>query len=343
MSEENETEIIQQDELSADLAAAWEETVEETDDGDDDGIEQPTGEAPPDDQGADDSVDTEASPAEEPIAAESTEPEPAAAVDAPPTGLPPEAREAWKDTPKAMKDAIATREKQFAMGMQKNAEAAKQAHTINQTIAPFGQYVQMNGGPKQAITGLLQTGSALQMGSPIQKAETVANIIKQFGVDINTLDNLLVGQAPPEGVQQHSEVQQAVQQAVQPYQQMMNQMQQAQQQARQQSVAQIDGEIGQFATDNEFYKDVASDMADMLDMAANRGRQMSMQEAYDRACMIHPEISKILQARTNSQQVSQARKAATSISGSPGGEGGTSGDDDMRATIAAAFANSGRA
>ena len=340
MIDEDETEVIQQDELSADLAAAWEETVEETDDGNDDGNERIEEQAATDDQGADGAVDVEASPVEEPVAQESGEPEPA--VDAPPVGLSPEAREAWKDTPKAMQDAISNREKQFAMGMQKNAEAAKQAQAINNTIQPFGQYVQMNGGPKQAIEGLLQTGSALQMGSPIQKAQTVAQIIKQFGVDISTLDNLLVGEAPPEGVQQNNEVQQAVNQAVAPYQQMMNQMQQAQQRSRQQSVAAIDSEIGDFAAKNEFYKDVAGPMADFLDMAAQRGQSMTMEQAYANACQMHPEISKIMQARTNTKQVDQARKASTSISGSPGGPGGTNENDDMRATIAQAFANSGR-
>ena len=341
MIDEDETEIIQQDELSADLAAAWEETVEESDDGDDN--EQPAGETPPDDQGADSSVDTEASPVEEPIAAESKEQEPAtSSVDAPPTGLSPEAREAWKDTPKAMQDAIATREKQFAMGMQKNAEAAKIGQAMGQTLQPHSQYLAMNGGPKQAIQGLLQAGSTLQMGSPIQKAQQVAQLIKQFGVDIGTLDNLLVGEAPPEGIQQHTEVQQAVQQAVAPYQQMMGQMQQQQQFKQQQGIAQIDGEINDFASKNEFYKDVAGQMADFLDMAAKRGQSMSMDQAYANACQMHPEISKIIQSRANSQQVGNARKAAASISGTPGGEGGSQQHDDMRATIAAAFANSGR-
>ena len=39
------------------------------------------------------------------------------------------------------------------------------------------------------------------------------------------------------------------------------------------------------------------DMADMLDLAAKRSRVMSLKEAYDRACMMNPGISKIIEQR----------------------------------------------
>ena len=59
---------------------------------------------------------------------------------------------------------------------------------------------------------------------------------------------------------------------------------------------------------NEFYNDVRSDMADLLDMAANRGRQMSMQDAYNTACAAHPQISKVMAGRQAQQSVQQKKQ-----------------------------------
>ena len=336
MIDEDEGEIIQQDELSADLAAAWEETVEETDDGDD-GIEQLEGQASPDDTGTDIASDIEASIEETAPTAESSEQKPA--VDEAPSSLPPSAREAWKDTPKAMQDAIGKREREYEQGIMKYAQGAKQAEGMHRVVAPYAQYTQMNGGPKAAIEGLLRTGSALQMGSPIQKAEIVTQLIKQFGVDISTLDSMLVGQAPPQEAQQNHEVQQAVQQAVAPYQQVAQQMQQEQYNRQMQQRAGIDTELGQFASKNEFYEDVKMSMANLLDYAAGQGQNLSLDDAYNTACALNPEINTIRQSRTNTQSVQQKRKAASSISGSLGGPGSATEHDDMRDTISQAWAN----
>ena len=70
---------------------------------------------------------------------------------------------------------------------------------MDQALAPFQQYLAVTGEPPaKTIQGLLQTASILQMGSPVQRANTVASLIKQFGVDIRTLDDVLAGQQPRE-------------------------------------------------------------------------------------------------------------------------------------------------
>jgi hypothetical protein len=213
---------------------------------------------------------------------------------------------------------------------------------MDRSLAPFQQYFQMNGGAGQTIQGLLQTGASLQMGSPIQKAQMVANIIKQYSVDIKSLDNMLVGEAPSPEVQQQNHVQQAVQQAVAPYQQHMQQIQQQQQYQQQQVQGQVSQEVTNFGANNEFYNDVRGDMADLLDMAANRGREMNMDEAYKLACANHPQISSIMSGRTSQDSVNQKRRAASSISGSPSGAGGAAAGS-MNAALNSAWDNAGRA
>ena len=337
----------QEDSLTADLAAAWENAFGE-EDGDIEGdVHQSS--ADPDESGVEDgseggldSSSPEGSSTEpEPVQGAGDTPEQKSEADEkPPVALSATAREAWKDTPPAIKAEIKKREADFAKGIQQYAENAKRAMGMDAVLQPYSQYFAMNGGAGNTIKTLLQTGAGLQMGSAQQKAELVANIIKQFSVDIRTLDNLLVGEAPPPEVQQNQQIEQMLQQRLAPYQQQMQQFQQMQQQRVMQEQQQIGSEIQQFASQNEFYNDVKMDMADLMDLAANRGRHMSLQEAYDRACQAHPEISKIMQTRGRAP-TEQKRRAASSISGGPAG-GGSAEPDSLRGAIEMAWENAGR-
>jgi len=277
-------------------------------------------------------------------AAEITESDRESDIEAAPNSWSATAREQWKDIPKETRDYIAQREQQMTQGMQKNAENAKRASQMDQVLAPHQQYFAMNGGPGQSIKNLLEAGSGLQMGSPIQKAQIVSNLIKQFGIDIGTLDNMLVGQEPPPEQRQQNDIQQAVNQAVAPYQQQLQQQQQQQQYAQQQAQQGVQNDVQAFSQDpkNEFYNDVRADMADILDMASNRGRSMSMEEAYNTACRLNPEISKIMDARTQQASLADKRAAAASITGTPGGPGGRTPPNGMRDTILEAWDNAGR-
>ena len=299
-----------------------------------------------DEQGADTDTQTEedaetVQAAEEPVHTESPEGEDGDGELVAPISLPPAAREAWKNAPKEVRDAVAKREKDFEQGIQKYAENAKRAQQMDQVLAPFSQFMQMNGGPAQTIQNLLSTGAMLQMGSPQQKAQVAASIIQQFGVDIQALDSILAGSPQP---QQDNSIQQAVQQAMQPYQQAFTDFQSAQQAQAQQAQQAVTNEVDAFANDpkNEFYRDVAEDMADILDMAANRGQQVSLKQAYDRACMLHPEISTIIQSRQSAQEVEKKREAASSVSGTPNGPSTQNEPATLRQAIEQAWDTVGR-
>jgi hypothetical protein len=332
MSEEAEVSNTLED----DLAAAWDAS-----EGDDDGgIQQDTilesasesssAEVPVSDgievdakqstgdkdtiQGSDEQTDTEAAPGSVPVDDLSIAPK----------GLSLEAREEWKNVPDSVKKEISKREKDFNDGIVQYSSQAKRADQMDATLAPYQQYLQMNGGPGQAMQALLNTGSGLQMGSPMQKAQIVSNLIQQFGVDIKTLDNMLVGEQPTEQQAGEQQFNQMLDQRLAPLRQQLDHFQQRDQQVAQQAQAQVAGEVHAFQANpaNEFYSDVQGQMADLLDMAANRGQAMTMDEAYKTACLTHPQISQIVQNRTNQAQVDQKRTAASSISGTRGGSGG---------------------
>jgi hypothetical protein len=221
--------------------------------------------------------------------------------------------------PDAVKQDIIRREQDYAKGIEKHKRNAQRAEMMDRTLQPYQQLFAMNGGAAQFMPNLLQTAAGLQMGTPVQKAQIAAKLIQDFGVDIKALDSALVGEAPPKEIQVQQQLDQMLSQKLQPLQQQLAQYQQRDQYAAQQAQQEVASEVQNFGAQNEFYNDVRADMADLLDLAANRGREMSMQQAYELACSQHPTISKILQQRASQQQVQQKRSAASSIQGSPGG------------------------
>ena len=320
MNDETEVQDEPMDDLSAALAEAW-DASEESDDGSghDSAVSEPEMES----SGAKESVSADggdSSDNESGVRPESEEQgitpqadqESQSGVDlsTPPKGLSLEAREAWADVPDAVKSEIAKREQDYSNGIQHYANNAKRAEAMDQTLAPYQQFFQVNGGAGQTIEGLLQTGSVLQMGTPQQKAQTVANIIKQFGVDITALDGMLVGAPVSKEMQAQQQVQDMVNQQLQPMQQQLQQYQQREMQEQQAMQAEMGNTIQQFANDpaNEFYSDVSAQMADLLDMAGNRGQNMSLEDAYKMACNAHPQISEIMKRRVDRHKLTSANR-----------------------------------
>jgi len=353
MNDETEVQDEPMDDLSAALAEAW-DASEESDDGSghDSAVSEPEmessgaaefggpngGDAPSNENGVRPETEGQG------VIPEGTQ-ESQSGLDlaTPPKGLSLEAREAWADVPDAVKSEIAKREQDYSNGIQQYANNAKRAEAMDQTLRPYQQFFQVNGGAGQTIEGLLQTGSVLQMGTPQQKAQTVANIIKQFGVDITALDGMLVGAPVSKEMQAQQQVQDMVNQQLQPIQQQLQQYQQREMQEQQAMQAEMGNTIQQFANDpaNEFYSDVQGDMADIMDMAAARGQKLGLKEAYDKACLMHPTISQITQNRQAQAAVQQKRQAASSIYGGPGGTQATQ-PGSITAALNDAWDNAGR-
>jgi hypothetical protein len=318
--------------LGADLEAAWDDSASEE-------VEEVSAEVEEVEavEEVEEVEEVEAAETEEaPEAVDETPPDDS---EKPPAGLSPEGREAWKDTPPAMQKAIAQREREFSMGIRQNAEGAKRAESMTRSLEPYQQYLAMNGGPSHIGT-LLQTGAGLQMGSPIQKAQTVANIIKQYGIDINTLDSMLVGEAPPPQAQPQPQNSPEMQEIRQFMDYQRNQAQQQGQQEQQNVATDIAG----FAADpkHEFYNDVAPVMAQLFDIATQNGQKIDLHQAYDKACRMDDRISTILSSRRSAGEIAVKSKAATSIIGSPGGPGGIGSGNTLNSDLRDAWDSAGR-
>jgi hypothetical protein len=236
----------------------------------------------------------------------------------------PEEREQWSKIPRNLQEKVMARETELNTMLQTTADARRTHDQFGQLAQQYGSVLSgvMGRNPMETTANLFDTVANLRMGSPMQKAQIVADLIGQFGVDINTLDAAIVGgEAPPEQ-QQQSQIDQAVNARMAPFEQMMGQQNALVQQQGQQRQDTANAEVQAFGEKAEFLQDVRHDMADLIDMASKGGRDMSMVDAYKKACALNPQIMAVLQQRAKQAQLTGSnntmagkRNAASGISG----------------------------
>jgi hypothetical protein len=269
----------------------------------------------------------------------------------------PETRQHWQTLPPEVRGEIARREGEFARAMQETSEARRFSDAVMKTIAPYEMFIKAeNSNPIQAIDNLMSTAARLRTGTAPEIAGLVSQLVSQFGVGrfgpgfIEALDQALVGQTPQQDPRE-VQMRRQFEQEIAPVKQFMNQFQQMQQAQEQQLQHQAGSEVGGFLANPkfEFAMDVKDDMADLIELAHKRGREMSLEEAYDRATRAHPSIGKILSKRDQASaaqgrtQVAQrARSAAVSVSGAPSIGASSADAGDLRSVIENAFAGTGR-
>ena len=241
-----------------------------------------------------------------------------------PASWKPSERENWTKIPVELQARIKAREAETDNILRETAEARRTHEFMNKLGSSYAPVFAAEGvqDVPSGIKGMVDTIALLQNGSPVDKATKMAQLISHYGIDINALDSALVGETPQNS--QESELQQLIDQRMQPVNQLLQRLDQTQQQSIQQSQQEANKQVAEFK--GEFLSDVRNDMADLLDMAAARNQPMSLQEAYDKAVILRPDLQKILTERKQNEELTGRRNnignkmnAASSISGSRGG------------------------
>jgi hypothetical protein len=276
---------------------------------------------------------------------------PPAAVKAPQSWKP-AAREAWAKMPPELRAAlepeVTRREKETAQVLEQTAQARHIAAAYGQVVGPYSAMIHSEGtSPPQFIGQLLQTAQALRTAPPGHKAQLVANIVREFGVPIEALDQALAGGPQPQG-----QPQQAGQEFRDPrFDQFLGEVEQAKQRRALADREKANTDIQEFAKEAEFLNDVKAHMATLLNEAAQRRQSMSLQEAYERACWADPEVRVYFQQReaakaAKASQASTQRARAASMSvrtqpatSAPPAVKTGSVEDDVKAALAGARAN----
>lgn len=289
---------------------------------------------------------TEAKPAEtkDPLAP------PAQGVKAP-VSWKPEVRETFAQLPAAAQQEILRREREIEGALRDTADARKFTTEMNQVLDPYRHLIAAEGGTyTTAVQSVMQSAALLRVGTPQQKAELVADMVTRFGIDLQILDGVLSAklQGQPAAAPQVDPNIQHLQQQLGPVIEFVNNLRSKQGEFQQNQQRTMQQQIDDFFNDpaNEFANDVRDDMADLLEVASRRGQQMTLQQAYERATMLHPTISQIVERRrlaaSAAQQTAVAQRAAQAGASLPsGGAPQQSGNehvgDDIRSALEAAM------
>jgi hypothetical protein len=293
-------------------------------------------------------------PAEEPAKKEITPaPEPEEvkfSVEKPPQSWRAAQKAQWTALPLDVRTEVMRREKEITRTLGETANARSFANQFAAAVQPFQARIQAAGiNPLQAVNELLRADWTLSTAPPTQRAQFMAKLIKDYGVDVRELDAALAGKPGADPVS--ATVEQLVNQRLAPMQQWIAQQEQLRIQGEQQQNGQISQTIEQMAEDPKYphFEDLREEMADIIDLSAKRGVYLSLDSAYSRAVAMNPEVSKQVatQQATEAAKTAAAQKnaaaqkalgASVSVGGAPGGlPSGAPGADDRRATIAAAF------
>lgn len=228
----------------------------------------------------------------------------------PPGTWTPEAREHWKNLDPEVRNNIIRRERETSRAMTQSTDARMFKKTFDQAIQPFMGFIAAErSDPIKATVNMMQTAAMLRTGTPIQKAELVAGVIKQFGIDLQTLDGLLAGQVPnPNDPAQAFE--RLLNQRLGPIQQKLQTYEQRERQVLQELDQEVDQELSDFAGAHEFYDDVKDIMADMMEVDQRRGGNMSLTQAYERATLLSDPVRLTLEKRRTGQSAQRTHEIA---------------------------------
>jgi hypothetical protein len=267
-------------------------------------------------------------------------------IDRAPQAWKKEAKGEWANLPLHVRQEVYKRELEISRALSEAAPARHAMQQFQQTVSPFMARIQSNGvTPMQAVEHLFRADYTLATAPMPQRAQYMADLIKQYGIDIAELDRALVGQGQTQGQPQQPDISALVQQQVQQMVAPLLQREQAQQQRMQDEVV---ANVEQMALDPRFpfFEEVREDMADIIDMGMKRGVVISLEKAYDKATRMNDDVqSQMEQTRAASQSLDthqkaqRALRASSSVSGAPAGGGSMqpAGDGSLRGAIEAAF------
>ncbi len=222
----------------------------------------------------------------------------------PPQSWKPTAREHWPQLPSDVRQEVLRREREISATLQESTEDRRLAAQFRETVRPFETLIRAEGSePLRAVAALMRTAAALRVGSPLEKARQAAAIIQGYGVSLDMLAQLLEGQQPG------PEAQQGYDPRIDQLMQRFDRFDQFLAGQQQQQVRSYQDEIEAFGKDKEFFEDIRPYMATAVEIAARHGEKLTLDQAWERALAMRPDIREILQQREAAKKAETTRAA----------------------------------
>ena len=245
----------------------------------------------------------------------------------------------WEKAPHELLSAVNQRESDYEKGIAQYKIRDAEAKAITDLFEPY-QWMLRNEGatPQSAIAPLLQTAALLRTGSPMQKAQSVAQVMQQFGIPLEHIQQMFSGEVP----QQDNQYNQLAQQVQQLTQHISN----SQHQQNQQNNAKAHSEISAFAGNPAYahFEALQPTMITLLENPvflgdiSNMSNGEKLKAAYDVALRLDETIPKTVQQQSSVAQVQKAKAAAIQVRGAPSSSASAAPNvNDRRSVIANAI------
>lgn len=243
-----------------------------------------------------------------------------------------EEKAAWSKIPPIAQAAIARRELETMQVLSRSGQARRFVDEFTQTVSPFAHLIRAQAStPLAAVRNLMTTAAHLMTGDPQQKARVIADIIANYAIDVNVLDQVLA-QAQQQGVPAtygQGVLPPQFAAALKPVYDFMGTVEQRRLAYEQQMDEQAVTDTETFGANKPFFEELRDEMADIMEFAVSKGRKMTMEQAYQRALTDHPEMSSQINGARTPTDVSaaastlaRARRAAKPVRGAPAAGGG---------------------
>jgi hypothetical protein len=237
----------------------------------------------------------------------------------------PAVREHWGKLPSDVREEITRRETEITQFIGQHGGAIQHKRQFDEVVQPYLPLIAaQQSTPIKAVANLMNTAARLMMGTPQQKASVIAEVIRNYGVDIKELDGVL-GAAPTAGAAPRTE--EGPPSWSRPIFEFMQEARQSRVTEQQRAERAATEEL-EAARKKPFFDDLSEDIGLLMQKAHAKGQLMTLDAAYDRARKMNPEIDQILTQREKAAKVNtgngqdplaRARKAASTVSGAPAG------------------------
>ena len=228
-----------------------------------------------------------------------------------------EAQQLWKDVPAGVKAEIYRREENFHRGIEGYRQMADIGNALHTEIAPYEAMIRAaNTTPQALVRDFFNTAYILKSGTPEQKAQTVVDIMQEYGIDYESLTKVADALAAGTPV-----VDPQVASLRQENEQIKQYLQQQETERNRATYAEITSEVQQFAQATNpdgtlkypHFETVRAQMAAQMDS----GQAKTYEEAYNNAVWSHPDVRGKLLAeqqaadrKRRAEKVARAKKAA---------------------------------
>lgn len=232
-------------------------------------------------------------------APEGTPATPVAAATKAPQSWSPALREKFSTLPSEVQQQISQREDQMTRKLNETAQERKIAQEFLSVTQPYvDHFKELNVHPLKATQDLLQVGYTLHKGNLQEKVGVVANLIKNFKIDVNALADELDKETPA--------IPREIDQRLARIEQTYNQQRQQEDTSR---INEVNKTIEDFADNpkNKYFDRLATQMSRLIDAGAAK----DLQAAYEQAAWADPEIRREMQAE---EQANKQRLAAGNAS-----------------------------